>query len=190
MPAIAAPLNIEIVRALTSDDLKSLVGAPRVDVPVLQKLRAIHHRQAVLIAEGKTNNEVAAIVGSTAQRIVQLKADPTFVELVGYYQDQIITAQIEDSARLRDKLVDLSEMAVDELRDRLEDDVKRKAMPVGEVRKIAEFGLDRTVAPPKSTTTSTAQPQVITLDFGGRGFRNEGRNDKVIDITPEPEKGD
>lgn len=189
---VAAPLHLEVVRELIPDDLKALVNAPKTDVPVLQRLRAIHHRQAMLVAEGKPNNEIAAIVGSTAQRIVQLKHDPTFMELVGYYQDQIITAQLEDSARLKDKLVDTAEMALDEIRDRLEDPNKRSVMPVGELRKIAEFGLDRTVAPPKSTTTITTQPQTITLDFGGRGFRNDNRNDDKriapIDITPEPDK--
>lgn len=184
---LADPLHFEVIRQLVPDDLKDLINAPVTSVPVLQKLRAIHHRQAVLVAEGRTNNEVAAIVGSTPQRISQLKNDPAFQNLVSYYQDQIITAQLEDGARLKDKLVDLSEMAVDEMRERMEDDSKRQAMPVGEVRKIAEFGLDRTVLPPKSTTSITTQPQTITLDFGGKGFREvEKKPMPMIDITPEP----
>lgn len=182
--ALAAPLVLEVVRELVDSDLKDLLNSPNIDVPVLKKLRAIHHRQAALLAEGKTNNEVAAICGTTAQRIVQLKQDPTFKELVGYYQDQIITMQLEDSARVRDKLVDLGEMAVDELRDRLEDEGKRNAMPTGEIRQVAQMALDRTVAPPKSTTNITTTPAVITLDFGGKGFRDTNRT--VIDQPAQP----
>src|SRR5882762_7972928 len=119
--ALAAPLSIEVIRELTPEDLKDLLNAPRTDVPVLQKLTARHHRQAALLAEGKSNNEVAAICGTTAQRVVQLKQDPAFKNLMSYYEDQIITLQLEDSARLRDKLIDMSEMAVDEIVERLED---------------------------------------------------------------------
>lgn len=185
--ALAAPLSLELVRELTAEDLKDLINAPRTDVPVLKKLRAIHHRQAALLAEGKTNNEVAAICGTTAQRVVQLKQDPAFKDLMHYYEDQIITLQLEDSARIRDKLIDTSEMALDEIRDRLEDDAKRTAMPTSELRQVAQLGLDRTVAPPKATTTVVTTPSVITLDFGGKGFRNldKKENSGIIDVTPK-----
>jgi hypothetical protein len=77
-----------------------------------------------------------------------------------------MTSMIEDSARLRDKLVDAGEMAVDELRDRLEDDAKRAAMSTDNVRKIAEFAMDRTVAPPKAAPQQTGAPANITINFG------------------------
>jgi hypothetical protein len=111
-------------------------------------------------------NEVAAIVGCTPQRLVQLQVDPTFTELVTYYRDQIMAAMISDEARLRDKLVDLGEMAVDELRERMEDEGKRKAMQTGNVLKIAEMAMDRTVAPPKTAAPPTQAPANITITFG------------------------
>lgn len=57
-------------------------------------------------------------------------------------------------------------MAIDELKERLEDDAKLKALPIGEVRKIAEFAMDRTVAPPKAAPNTQAPPAAITINFG------------------------
>ena len=164
--AIAEQLLLEVERELTPADLLRLADAPKVSVPILQKLRATHHRQAQLIAQGKALNEVAAIVGCTTQRLVQLQVDPMFTELVAFYQDQIMVLALEDGARMRDKLVDVGEMAVDELRDRLEDDGKRTAMQTEQVRKIAEMALDRTVAPPKTAAPPNTQPVQVTLSFG------------------------
>lgn len=164
--AVAEPLLLEVTRNLTAEDLLNLGSAPKVSVPILQKLRATHHRQAQLLASGKSVSEVAAIVGCTPQRLVQLQVDPTFAELVSYYQDQIMSAMLTDSARLQDKIVDVGEMAVDELRERLESDEARKQMPVGEIRKIAEFAMDRTVAPPKATAPTSTAPQSVTINFG------------------------
>jgi hypothetical protein len=158
---------------------------------LLQKLRATHHRQAQLLAQGLSVNEVAVIVGCTPQRLVQLQVDPTFTELVSYYQDQILSAMIEDSARLRDKIVDVGEMAVDELRDRLEDDTRRSKLPVGEIRKIAEFAMDRTVAPPKAAPAPQVAPAAITINFG-TGLRPTAAPATTIEgkVEAEPKTDD
>jgi hypothetical protein len=164
--AIAEPLLLEVDRQISAADLARAGDAPKVTVPILQKLRATHHRQALLLAQGKPVREVAMIVGCTPQRLTQLMVDPTFVELVEYYKDQVIAAMLSDAARLQDKLVDVGEMAVDEIRDRLEDDQKRGNMPVGELRKIAELALDRTVAPPKNAAPASTAPATVTINFG------------------------
>ena len=164
--AVAEPLLMEVTRNLTAEDLGKLAEAPKVSVPILQRLRATHHRQAQLLASGKSVSEVALIVGCTTQRLVQLQVDPTFKELVSYYQDQVMSAMITDASRLQDKIVDVGEMAVDELKDRLEDDNVRAKMPVGEIRKIAEFAMDRTVAPPKAAPPQNTTPANVTINFG------------------------
>jgi hypothetical protein len=164
--AIAEPLYLSVERELNNADLLRVGDAPKVTVPILQKLRATHHRMAVLLAQGKPINEIAMIVGCTPQRLVQLQIDPTFSELVNYYTDQTVVMMLTDGARLADKIVDLGEAAVDELRERMDDEQKRRNMPVGEIRKIAEFAMDRTVAPPKSAPQSVAPPAAITINFG------------------------
>lgn len=160
------PIFLEVLRELSPADLGRLGEAPKVSVPTVQRLRAIHHRQAQLLASGRTPTEVAAIVGCTVQRLVQLQVDPSFTQLVAYYQDQIMVQALEDGARLKDKLVDVGEMAVDELRERLEDDQRRKGIHIGEIRKIAEFAMDRTVAPPKTAVPPSTTPANITINFG------------------------
>lgn len=164
--AIAAPLRLEVARELTPDDLLRLADAPKSGVPVLKRARAIHHRQALLLAEGRPVAEVAMIVGCTAARLVQLQNDPTFQELMHYYTDQLTKALFDDAERLKHKILDLGEMAVDELHARMEDEGQRAAMPTGEVRKLAEFAMDRTVAPPKSAAGGPTMPEKITINFG------------------------
>lgn len=179
--AIAEPLLMEVSRELVASDINRLGQAPKVGVPVLQRLRATHHRQAALLAEGKTPTQVAAIVGCTVQRLVQLQQDPTFAELVAFYNDQMMSNLLSDAARLKAKIIDVGEMAVDELHDRMEDDQKRKNMPVGEIRKIAEFAMDRTVAPPQAAPNTVAPPQNITISFGTalRPERDLASNDEI-----------
>ena len=180
--AVAEPLLLEVERALTAQDLARLADAPKVSVPILQKLRATHHRQAQLLASGKKVKEVAAIVGCTEQRLVQLQVDPTFRDLIAYYQDQQMAAMLSDSARIADKLVDAAELAVDELHRRLEDEGLRNAMRTDDVRKIAEFGLDRTVAPPKVAATAPVSPTNITISFGTPVKREA----PTIEVLPAP----
>jgi hypothetical protein len=183
--AIAEPLLLEVTRDLTPEDMLRLGDAPKVGVPILQKLRAIHHRQALLLAQGKTPTEVALIVGCTVQRLVQLQQDPTFTELMHYYKDQMMVNALEDGTRLQAKIVDVGEMAVDELQDRLADDQRRRNLPIGEVRKIAEFAMDRTVAPPKVAATQTQPPATITLNFG-TSLRDVSDEPKTIEGQAEP----
>ena len=182
---IPPPLLLEVTRDLLPQDLRRLSDAPKTSVPTLQRLRAIHHRQAQLLASGRTATEVAAIVGVTVQRLVQLQVDPAFTQLVAYYQDQIMVQALEDGARLKDKLTDLGEMAVDELRERLEDDQRRKSTHIGEIRKIAEFAMDRTVAPPKTAVPTSTAPTAITINFGTKLKPRPAS--PLIDGVAEPE---
>jgi len=181
--AIAEPLILEVRRELTPVDLQRAGDAPKVGTPVIQKLRATHHRQALLLAQGKSVKEVASIVGCTPQRITQLQTDPMFVELLSIYKDQMIVASLEGGQRLQAKIIDAGEMAVDELVSRLENDKDRAAMPVGEVRKIAEFAMDRTVAPPKSAPQQNTTPAVITMNFG-TGLRPQVETSVTIEHEP------
>jgi hypothetical protein len=179
---VASPLLLEVRAELKPDDLLRLSEAPKTTVPVLQKLRAVHHHQARLMAQGKTHGEIAAIIGCSVQRLVQLNVDPAFMSLVEYYKDQLMEQMLSDSARLQDKIVDVGEMAVDELHERLEDDDKRRKLPIGEVRKIAEFAMDRTVAPMKTAAPPNATPTAVTINFG-----TSLRSTDDLGIIPLPE---
>lgn len=184
---VGQPLLMEVTRELTQEDLLRLADSPKVTVPVLQKLRAVHHRQAQLLASGKKVTEVAAIVGCTVQRLVQLQVDPTFTELVKYYQDQTMVAHLEDTARIQAKLIDAGELAIDEIGARLEDPEKRAKMRTGDLRQIAEMAMDRTVAPIKAAPQSTIAPAAVTISFGTPVGAPPGA--KVIDVEVENDDG-
>ena len=105
---IAAPIVMSVVRELTAEDVFRLASLPieRSAPPALQRLKAPHRTAARMIAGGASNTEVALAIGRTPQRIGDLQKDPTFMELVAFYADQVSEAELEDGARLRGRLAD------------------------------------------------------------------------------------
>jgi hypothetical protein len=161
-----ASLTMSIVRELELDDLKLLLDAPPVGIRPMERVKIIHRRQAELLASGRKLSEVAAIVGSTPQRLTQLLRDPSFQELVSYYEDQFMTTAMNDAERIRTKVTDIAELAADEMLERLDDPERRRRMSDGNLRQVMEVALDRTVLPPKSTTPVSTPPTKITLNLG------------------------
>lgn len=184
-------LAFSVIRELTPEDITRVGSGSSLAHRPLQQIRAIHHRLAQLLSQGFTRHEVAQMAGSSTQRIDKLIADPTFQELIAYYQDQIAEKQIEDGQRIQEKLKTAAETALDELTERLEDDEKRAAMPTSELRKIVELGADRTVAPPRQSIQLSQPPTAITLNIGQPRFAelNAARPEapKIIDANPEPD---
>lgn len=190
---VALPLTFSVERQLGAEEILALASGevqPELSAPPpLQRIRAVHHHAARLLAEGKNAVETAAAVGRTPQRIRDLEKDPAFAELVAYYMDQRTEVELEDGARIRSKLVDAAEFAVDEIQDRLEDDKKRKVIPIGELRQIAQLGLDRTVAPPRVAASAQAPPVAISFHIAGPGLPRTPEpklGDDAKDITPAP----
>lgn len=177
-------LSFEVIRELEPDDILRVGSGSLLSHPPLQKIRAIHHRIAQLIGQGFTYMEIAEMVGSSYQRITKLVVDPTFMELVSYYQEQISEKAIEDGQRIKSKLKVISETALDELTDRMMDDERRTEMPTSELRKIVELGADRTVAPPMASVHMTQAPQAITLNIGAPRFQ-ETNTPKTIEHMRE-----
>src|SRR5215475_10112892 len=157
---VPAPVYIEPIRPLTAADLERLSSKELTNQPALRKPRAIHHKQAQLLAEGYSVTEVANLVGSAPARICVLQRDPTFSELVDYYITQRADIESTRYNKMQNTLFDILEIATDEMQERLEDDEKRALINNAELRKIAEFAADRTVAPPKSAGTQ-APPQRV-----------------------------
>ena len=180
---IASPFVVSVVRELNMSDIYRLssIEITKTAPPPLQRLKATHHAAARLLASGKSSVDVALLVGRTPQRIRDLQKDPAFTELVAYYHDQITETELEDTVRLRAKLVNIAEAAVDEIDERLDSDEKRAKIPIGELRQIAEMGLDRTVAPPKTATPVANAPQNITFNIGSAPARDPSDNAKVIE---------
>lgn len=179
------PLLIETGRELTEDDIHALELAPTNVIFPIKHVRAIHHRQAQLVALGRPDNEIAAIVGTSVGRIRDLRTNPAFADLVSYYTEQQLEVDFETHLRVQGKIVDILELTVNEIGDRLEDEGQIKRIPIGQLRQLAEFAADRTIAPPRATQQgSTTPPTKIELNFGFEG-KDKEEKDNTIDVIPE-----
>lgn len=180
-----ALIMMSIARALTARDLMNLAANPgaRKGPPMIQRLKAAHHQAARLLVEGKTVREVALITGYSRQRLSDMqRTDPMFIDLMSYYEGMTNELGVDDTTRIRNRLVDAGETALIEIQDRLDDDATRSKMSIDELRKISEMGLDRTVAPPRTAIPNTVVPTRITFNIGDRDLRPKNGDDAVITI--------
>jgi hypothetical protein len=70
----------------------------------------------------------------------------------------------------------------------MEDDKRRQSLPMGEIRKIAEFAMDRTVAPMKTAAVSTQPPTAVTINFGtSLRSHDDTTRASAARFEPEPE---
>jgi len=129
------------------------------------RLRHTHHMLARAIAEGKSNVAAAALTGYAPGTVSALKADPAFQELVAYYQ-----AQVDDLfAQIQDRIGALGVSFLDEIQQRLE--TSPESFSIGQLQKMAEFLLDRSVAPAKNgQKAGPGGPAAISvkIDFSGQ----------------------
>ena len=179
-------LDFEVERHLTHDDIMRLVlegKKQRGSVPVLQRLKATHLMAARLIAQGMSATEVALAVGRTPQRIRDLCSDPTFMNEVAIYQNQIASAGIDETIEMQGVLKDVGRTALEELQDRMDNPGKLALIPESELRHIAALALDRTIAPPKTAQPIISTPTHITFNMGNRDIRPQ--ESKVIENEPE-----
>ena len=176
-------LSLEVERELTEDDLLQLQFMPENSPPTLQKISARHRRTAMMVAEGRTNEHIAECMGYTSTRVGQLRNDPSFQELVGYYESQIMEVHILEEQRVRGKLLDLTEDALDEMQRRMDGEDATNRISYSELRQTAIMGADRTVAPPKAIVNTQPPPPEITLNFGTT--LRPRPSPPIVDVTPE-----
>jgi hypothetical protein len=88
-PPALRDYGLAVVRELTSADLPDL-REPAVNPPTsgIQQIRAQHHNIARLVVQGHPDVEVSLLTGYTPEYVRKLKGDPSFAELVAYYQAQ------------------------------------------------------------------------------------------------------
>lgn len=148
-----APISFALGRELEAADLVLLEGEKGSKPPPLKRIRDSHHAVARLLANGSKPAEVSAITGYSLSRVSILQADPAFKELVEFYRT---VGPQQAFADLRERMVTLSLDAVEELRDRLEQDPDSISSSL--LLDIAKVFADRTGhAPAKSTN--------ITVNF-------------------------
>ncbi len=114
---IAAPLEIEVVRALTEADLPELLSPATVPAGATGHLqiRHSHHLLARCLAEGHSQEHASLMTGYSPSYISSLKGDPAFAELLAYYATQKEQIFLDVAERMR--VLGLS--TLDELQARL-----------------------------------------------------------------------
>jgi hypothetical protein len=133
---VPTPLSVEVVRALTEEDLPEL-QAP---VPLgteykgLLRVRHSHHQLAQVLARGSDHIEASLITGYSTVYIWKLtQEDPTFKDLLAHYGEERKAVFVDVLERM--KVLGLS--SLDELAARLEDDPegwsKRELMEMAEL---------------------------------------------------------
>lgn len=168
-----APLAVEVVRELGSEDLALLALEKGVKPPALKALRDTHHAVARLIAEGRKGVEIGLITGMSQSRISILKGDPAFQELVSFYKTKVEEIRDIAFADAQAKLAALHSDFVDELSDRLHE--KPESFSNEEVLDAVIKTADRTGNGPQSKSTNVN----VNIDYAARVSAGRARAARV-----------
>lgn len=152
----AGELQLDYVRELGREDVERLLAPQKKVSQPLARLRESHHSVARLVAGGMSDTVVALATGRSKEGVCLLQADPMFQELVAYYRQQVDEKFVE----VHEHLAELGKAAVFELRDRMEADAEQFSIP--ELRKLAEFSLDRTLT---AGTAPQRGPVKVEIEF-------------------------
>jgi hypothetical protein len=135
--------EITDIQVLTRADLNVLLETR--PVKVLQSLKDSHHRLARAVSTGLSNNEIAKLYGTSANRLATLKQDPAFIELVAHYRGLITAEFIRAADPVIEYLDSVKLKALAMIEDKLDDaDAKGEFLPSRDLVAFSELGLDRT----------------------------------------------
>jgi len=114
---LRAPLRIEVIRALTDEDISGdfLEPAP---APSLREIKSSHYSLARLLALGRSHIEASRITGYSPGYIGRLANDVAFRELILHYTTVDEIASTDFLGTMREVGLDM----LNELRDRVEKD--------------------------------------------------------------------
>lgn len=134
------PVGIDEPQPLTPEHLSALALRSPDSGPLapLKSIRETHHMLARMIAEGRPDGTISAVLGYSPPRIKILRDDPGIQELVAHYKSLDAAVQ----ADVHTQIHSLALTAMQELHSRLEENPEDFSTP--ELLKIAETGLDRT----------------------------------------------
>lgn len=146
-----AKLTATVVGELTAQDLElyNETEGPIYPAPTLQRVRASHHRLAMVLAKGSSDIEASQITGYSPGRINGLKSDPSFQDLLTYYEKQAEGA----FGQVINQMATLSLDAMQELLRRLDENPDE--FKTEELLKLATNMLDRTGHGPQQKVERT-----------------------------------
>jgi hypothetical protein len=138
----AEPLQVEVIRELTSDDLPSLRTGHSPAPRSLAVIRHSHHQLAQLLARGTSQTDAALITGYSPAYISVMKDDPAFAELLTHYS----SVSEEKFADVLERMRSMGLSTLDELQNRLE--LESENWSVRELMELAELLLIKPMKAP------------------------------------------
>lgn len=173
------PVQVSVSRTLTKEDMLALVEGTSPAAPqthsTLVKIRNQHHQLARHIAAGTEMIEVARITGYTPAYISVLMVDPTFQELLAYYEAQSEAKFIDTVERA----ASLGVQALEELQERLTE--APETFKHRELMEVAQLGLG--IAGDKKSATQQASASGAAPTINISFVTPEAP--ALIDITPK-----
>lgn len=173
-------LELEILGPIEPQDLiaREEGGLPTSEAPTVAKLRGIHHEIAQLLAQGLSETEVSAITSYSLSRISILKRDPSFKDLVAFYQKQ----KSEQFADVQKRLATLSLDAIGEIQERLAE--KPDSISTSQLIELSKVTLDRAGYSP------VAKSQNISVSMSAEELRElrQAANQGDVEVVPSFDK--
>ena len=173
-------LELEILGPIEPQDLiaREEGGLPTSEAPTIAKLRGIHHEIAQLLAQGLSETEVSAITSYSLSRISILKRDPSFKDLVAFYQKQ----KTEQFVDVQKRLATLSLDAIGEIQERLAE--KPDSISTSQLIELSKVTLDRAGYSP------VAKSQNISVSMSAEELRElrQAANQGDVEVVPSFDK--
>lgn len=144
----ARSVDAEVLRELTKSDLALLATERGIKPSHIARLSDRHHSLARCLATGLSVADSCAITGYTPSRVSILRGDPSFEELISFYQGgkaELLMGYAEKAAVARN-------MATDLIIERMDDEPEK--VSTGEALDIAKTFADRSGHGPASRTTN------------------------------------
>lgn len=173
----AKPCTVMAERDLTETDMAALEIEQGVQVyEPIAKLRERHHTCARLMAQGASGAQITAVTGYSPPTLSRLRKDPTFIELLAHYAEQVDDAVADTHARLSG----LSLQAISELQDRLDDEPEDISTP--QLLDILKVSADRSGHGPEHKSTQNLN---VNIGLAERlAAATQRAQNRIIDITP------
>lgn len=173
-------LELEILGPIEPQDLiaREEGGLPTSEAPTIAKLRGIHHEIAQLLAQGLSETEVSAITSYSLSRISILKRDPSFKDLVAFYQKQ----KTEQFTDVQKRLATLSLDAIGEIQERLAE--KPDSISTSQLIELSKVTLDRAGYSP------VAKSQNISVSMSAEELKElrQAANRGDVEVVPSFDK--
>lgn len=155
MPERSNKMAPVVVRELTEDDFKLFEKAPAPKPEsAVRRLSERHKNVARFLTDGYKPGEVAVLTGYSEGTIKHLMTDPAFQNLLQFFANH----KEEAFVPYFEKLAEVGAMALDLIRDKLEEEPEKQTM--GQLQELVKMTADRTGFGPQTTSNVNVQVNI------------------------------